>query len=487
MARVITVMDPVTRIEGHLKVEVTIDSVNGSTEIVDAKCTGTLFRGFETILKGRDPKDAPSITERICGVCPVSHGMASVLALEAAARKPAPTNGRIIRNLVLGANFLQSHILHFYLLSALDFVKAPNSAPWMPAWNPTDTVNGMDLDFRSDPSLDAVSGHLVKAVEIRRVAHQMGAIFGGKLPMPVNFLAGGSSSVPTSARVSAFRSHLATLSNFISKTYIPDVEAVANIYSDYKEIGAGAGNLLSFGVFDLDDAGTQKLLSRGIYTRGAVQALNVGQIREHVAYSWYSGTTRAPSSGATIPVDPESKTNAYSWLKAPRYGTLPYEAGPLARMVVSKNYSGGISVMDRHLARAYEAKVVADAMNGWLTQLERNLNGEVCTAYTTPASGVGVGLTEAPRGALGHWVNVRNQKVYNYQVITPTCWNASPQDASRVKGPMEQALIGTPVMDPDRPVEALRVIHSFDPCLSCAVHVMRPKGKPVVIHAGACK
>jgi hydrogenase large subunit len=488
VAKVITVMDPVTRIEGHMKVEVTIDTVNGGTQIVDAKCTGTLFRGFETILKGRDPRDAPAITERICGVCPVSHGMASVLALESAARKTAPTNGRIIRNLVLGANYLQSHILHFYLLAALDFVKAPNSAPWTPAWNPTDTVNGLHLDFRSDRTLDAVSGHIVKAVEMRQVAHQMGAIFSGKLPMPANFIAGGSTSVPNAARVDAFQSHLATLSNFIANVYIPDVEAVGNIYSDYKEIGEGSGNLLSFGVFDLNSTGTQKLLSRGTYTGGSVRTLDLSRIREHVAYSWYSGTTsRPPATGVTTPVDPNSKTSAYSWLKAPRYNSAPYEAGPLARMKVSNKYSGGISVVDRHLARAYEAKVVADAMNDWLTQLEQNLSGEVYTPYTTPSSGTGVGLTEAPRGALGHWVNIGSQKVSNYQVITPTCWNASPQDSSRVKGPMEQALIGTPIDDPSRPVEALRVIHSFDPCLSCAVHVMRPKGKPVVIHAGACK
>jgi hydrogenase large subunit len=146
-----------------------------------------------------------------------------------------------------------------------------------------------------------------------------------------------------------------------------------------------------------------------------------------------------------------------------------------------------ISVMDRHLARAHEAKVVAEAMNDWLTQLEQNMRGPVYSTYTTPSSGSGVGLTEAPRGALGHWVRISDRKVINYQVVTPTCWNASPMDARNTKGPMEQALIGTPVKDPNRPVEALRVIHSFDPCLSCAVHVMRPKGKPVVIRAGACK
>lgn len=488
MASVITVMDPVTRIEGHMKVEVTIDAVGGTTQIVDAKCTGTLFRGFETILQGRDPNDAPAITERICGVCPVSHGMAATLALESAANSPAPANGRIIRNLVLGSNFLQSHLLHFYLLAAVDFVNAPASAPWTPAWNPTDTVNGVGLDFRTGPSLDAVAGHIPKAVEMRRTAHHMGAVFGGKVPMPANFIAGGSTSVPDASRISAFRSHLASLRKFIDTIYIPDAEAVANAYSDYKQIGRGSGNLISYGVFNLNDTGTSKLLSRGVYTGGLVSALDLSQIEEHVRYSWYNDAApAAPASGSTAPVDPETKDNAYSWLKAPRYNNAPTEAGPLARMMVSKQYSGGISVIDRHLARAYEAKVVADAMNDWLSQLEQNLSGPVYGGYTTPSEGSGVGLTEAPRGALGHWVSVNNGAVSNYQVITPTCWNASPMDENSTHGPMEQALIGTPVQDPDRPVEALRVIHSFDPCLSCAVHVMRPKGKPVVIHAGACR
>jgi hydrogenase large subunit len=414
--------------------------------------------------------------------------MAASLGAEAAAGLTPPTNGRIIRNLVLGANYIQSHLLHFYLLAAIDYVKAPNSAPWTPAWNPTDATNGQGLDFRSDPSLDAVAGHIPKAVEMRRTAHQMGAIFSGKLPGPANFFAGGSSSVPNSSRTQAFRSYLSILRQFINNVYIPDVQAVGKIYSDYKQVGAGCGNLLSYGVFDLNDAMTSKLLSRGTYSGGTVGSLSLSQITEHVAYSWYQGSTALPpANGVTNPVDPNTKTNAYSWLKAPRYNNTPYEAGPLARMKVSNKYSGGISVMDRHLARAYEAKVVADAMDGWLTQLEQNLSGPVYNNYAAPLSGSGVGLTEAPRGALGHWVSVSNGKISKYQVITPTCWNASPKDANNVHGPMEQALIGTPVMDPNRPVEVLRVIHSFDPCLSCAVHVMRPEGKPVVIRAGACK
>lgn len=316
----------------------------------------------------------------------------------------------------------------------------------------------------------------------------MGAIFGGKLPAPANFFAGGSSSVPNASRIAAFRSYLAVLQQFINNVYIPDVQAVANIYSDYKQIGAGSGNLLSYGVFDLNDAGTTKLLPRGTFSSGSVRTLDLTQISEHVAYSWYSGSTaRPPANGVTTPVDPDKKTNAYSWLKAPRYANAPYETGPLARMKVSNKYTGGISVMDRHLARANETKVVADAMAGWLTQLEQNMSAPVFKGMSASTTGSGVGLTEAPRGALGHWLNVANGKIANYQIITPTCWNASPKDANNVRGPMEQALIGTPVQDANRPVEVLRVIHSFDPCLSCAVHVMRPEGKPVVIRAGACK
>jgi hydrogenase large subunit len=477
-------MDPVTRIEGHMKVEVTVDTVGGMTQIVDARSTGTLFRGFETILQGRDPRDAPSITERICGVCPVSHGMAAVLALESAAGMAAPTNGRIIRNLVLGSNFIQSHLLHFYLLAAIDFVKAPPSAPWIPAWNPADPnpENSLGLDFRSDPTLDAVSSHIPKAVEMRLAAHQMGAIFSGRLPSPANFMAGGSTSVPNATRISAFRSYLASLLNFISGVYIPDVEAVANVYSDYRQIGTGSGNLLSYGVFDLDNGGNTKLLSRGTYSAGTLHALDLNQITEHVAYSWYSGSTALPpANGVTTPVDPDTKTAAYSWLKSPRYANAPFEAGPLARMKVSGKYSGGISVADRHLARAYEAKVVAEAMNGWLTQLEQNLTGAVYSTYNNPATASGIGLTEAPRGALGHWVSISGGKVANYQVITPTCWNASPMDGAGTHGPIEQALIGTPVEDPARPVEALRVVHSFDPCLSCAVHIIQPRGKVKVL------
>ncbi len=486
----VTIVDPVTRIEGHLKVEVTIDSVGGQLTVTDARCTGTLFRGFEKILVGRDPKDAPYLTERICGVCPVSHGLAATLALESAAGMTVPANARIMRNLVLGANFLQSHILHFYLLASLDYVTAPPGAPWTPSWN---------VDLMRNPGLQQISDNLATAVAMRRKAHEMGALFGGKMPHPSTYQAGGITTKPTSAMISAFAGYLDELQQFIDYGYVPDVQLLKQVYSDYGQIGRGHGNLMAYGVFDLDDSSNPgKLLKRGLVHNSAptsVQPVSTSNIREMVTYSWYADSTnnKNPAGGSTVTVDPAAKSQAYSWLKAPRYGDAPFEMGPLARMWVNGDYREGVSVMDRHMARALEAQKVARAMNGWLQQIATG--GPVCDTYTTPYSRSGEGLTEAPRGGLGHWLTTSSSGTHapaggpaiaNYQVITPTCWNASPMDSNGVKGPMEQALIGTPVIDAAQPIEVLRVIHSFDPCLSCAVHVMRPNGKPTVIKtAGA--
>ncbi len=458
------VIDPVTRLEGHLKIEVTVDLVDGRQQVVDAKATGTLFRGFEMILKARDPLDAPDLTQRICGVCPVSHGLASSMALEGAARLVVPENARIMRNLVLGANFVQSHILHFYHLTAQDFVDGPAMPPWQPSWN-------SDKRFTAAENTALVNNY-VKALEMRRKAHEMGALFGGRLPHPPAFVPGGFTTTPRSTRIARFQSYLTELIGFIRNVYIPDVARVADRYSDYFSIGAGSGNLLAYGVFDQDSSGQNKLLCGGyIPARSSWRPVDVKAITEDVTYSWYRNSTKVnPASGVTTPEYP--KTNAYSWLKAPRYSGVPYEVGPLARMCVNGDYPANVSVMNRHDARAREALKVADAMKTWVAQL--NPSGPVYQRYITPASGSGIGLTEAPRGALGHWVDVSSSKVANYQVVTPTCWNASPRDSAGVRGPLEQALIGTPVSDLQRPVEVLRVIHSFDPCLSCAVHVMRP-------------
>jgi hydrogenase large subunit len=481
----ITIVDPVTRIEGHMKVQVTIDTVGGKQQVTDAQCTGTQFRGFEKILVGRDTKDAPYITQRICGVCPVSHAVAASLALENAAGVTVPANARILRNLVLGANFIQSHILHFYLLAALDYINPPASAPWTPVWN---------VDLMRSSSMSQIVTNFTTAVAMRRQAHEMAAIFAGRMPGLSAIQAGGFSTKPTSSMISNFSGYLNTLVNFINNSYVSDVQLLYNTYTDYQKIGKGPGNLIAYGVFDLDSTSNPaRLLKRGVVYNSnpsSVGTLSTASITESVTNSWYDNSTNNlnPAKGTTVPVDPATKTAAYSWLKAPRYSNNACEAGPLARMWVNGDYRKGVSVMDRHLARALETQKVANAMVGWLSQL--TVGGSEYTAVTAPYGKSGIGLTEAPRGALGHWLTTNPNttlapngvaSIGAYQVITPTCWNASPKDTGGVRGPIEQALIGTPVSNASQPVEVLRVVHSFDPCMSCAVHVMRPDGKPVTI------
>jgi hydrogenase large subunit len=461
----VAAIDPVTRIEGHLKVEVKIDTVNGVQQVVDAWSVGTLFRGIETILINRDPRDSQHITERICGVCPIAHSLAAVLALDKAFNVTIPNNARVMRNLVHGANFVDSHILHFYLLALPDFIDGPGMPPWQPGWR---------RDRRLDDAQNAaLVGHYVSAIDMHRKAQEMGSLFGGRVPHPPAFLPGGITTTPRSARIAQFKNYLNTLVPFIQDVYIPDVETIAAAYDDYYSVGRGPGNLLAYGVFDLDTAGNSKLLARGRSVGGSatVQTVDTSVIAEHVTYSWYADSTNNlnPASGATTPVYP--KTNGYSWLKAPRYQGLPYETGPLARMWVNGDYRNGISVMDRHRARAYECLKVAQAMQTWINQISGTT---VYASCSVPSSATSFGLTEAPRGALGHWLQIASKKISQYQVITPTCWNASPRDSSGVRGPLEEALVGTPIDNVDEPIEVLRVIHSYDPCLDCAVHVVRP-------------
>jgi hydrogenase large subunit len=460
------VMDPITRLEGHLKIEISVDTVNGAQQVVDAWASGTMYRGFENLLTNRDPFDAPHFTQRICGVCPVAHSLASVSALDKAYAVSVPNNARIMRNLVLGSNFVQSHILHFYHLSAPDYIDGPDMPPWQPSWK---------ADKRIDPTTtDLLVSHYVTALDMRRKAHEMGAIFGGRMPDPPAYLAGGFTTVPKAEMKTKFKTYLNELIGFIQDVYLPDVKALAAVYSDYGAIGVGRRNLLSFGVFDLETTGRTKLFKRGrvIGAQGSPQNLDTNAISEEVTYGWYADNTNHlnPAQGETVPQFP--KNEAYSWLKAPRYLNEAYEVGPLARMWVNGDYRKGVSVMDRHLARAQETLKVAQAMSTWVEQLTPGQ-----TAYKSfkrLSNSKGIGLTEAPRGAIGHWLEISAGKLAHYQILTPTCWNASPRDGAGVHGPMEEALIGTPVKDTKEPVEVLRVIHSFDPCLSCAVHIIRP-------------
>jgi hydrogenase large subunit len=477
MAKKIT-LGPVTRIEGHLDVEVTLDRADGVQQVVDARVSGTMFRGFEPILGGKHPRDAIPITQRICGVCPTAHAMAASLTLEAACGSIAtpPPNGRILRNLIHGADFLQSHILHFYHLALLDYVDGPGLLG-----TPSSTERYAAPDAISGPEAAQLLAHYGKAMDVRRKTHQTGALFGGKMPCSPVFVAGGCRQTLTdtldlatvgepkaSERIAQFRKLLDEVLAFIDTAYLPDVRSLARRFPAYSEIGRGCGDFLAFGAFDLDDTGSKKLLGRGVHTEGADGSLDVGQITEHVTHSRYrdAGEALRPGEGVTEP-DPD-KMGAYSWIKAPRYLDRPHEVGPLARAWIAGLHRRGPSVMDRLTARALAARHIAAAMIGWLGEL--TIDAPTSARFRHPTSGAGVGLTEAPRGALAHWTRFEENAIRRYQVVTPTAWNGSPMDARGRKGPMEQALIGTPVRDKDEPVELLRVVHSFDPCLACSVH-----------------
>lgn len=465
------VIDPVTRIEGHLKIEVEVED----GRVTEAHATGTLFRGLEVILQGRDPRDAQHITQRICGVCPISHGIASVLCLDDAFNINPPPNGRILRNLIQGANYLHSHLIHFYHLAALDYVKGPDVAPFVPRY---------EGDYRLPPEVNkAAVEHYLKALEIRRKAHELLAIFGARAPHTMVFVPGGVTEQVTVEKVEQFRKTLKEIVSFVDNVYVPEVMAVAEVYNDWFAIGQGCKNLLAYGAFpqgEPEPTGQNQFFKRGCFTQGKDGTVEPEKIVEFVKYSWYDdeGNGKHPLDGVTKPVP--RKKGAYSWLKAPRYAGLPHEVGPLARMWVNQDPEvralgdKAFSVMGRHAARALECSRVAHALVSWIQQLEPGKPAYYPSEI--PQTGEGMGLTEAPRGALGHWVRIEAQKIANYQAVVPTTWNGSPRDEQGQRGPIEEALVGTPVANSANPIELVRVIRAFDPCIACAVHVLEING-----------
>jgi hydrogenase large subunit len=507
------VIDPVTRIEGHLKIECVVE--NGVVK--DARATGNLFRGFELILRGRDPRDAQVITQRICGVCPQSHGIAATLNLDSAFGIAAeiPDNGRIIRNLIHGAHVVQDHILHFYHLTALDYVNVADVATYEGNDSQLNSIKDFinrgalepfmpryEGDYRLPPAVNQQAvAHYVKALEMRRIGHEAVAIFSGKVPHSVGVVPGGVTSVPTADNIMAYIWKIKILQDFIDNVYIPDVLAVAGVYSDYAGIGVGCKSLLSYGSYDLDGASPDYATRDRLFKQGTVSAdlkpapLDTSKITEQVRHSWYedSITNRHPSLGDTKPQ--YGKSGAYSWAKSPRYDGKVYEVGPLARVAVTyakgdpkmkemvdgalKALKAGpsalFSVLGRHLARALSAKFITDSLEGWALQLKPGQ--PAYTEYQLPVEAEGMGIVEGARGALGHWIEIKDKKIANYQCVVPTTWNVSPMDDSGQHGPIEQALIGTKVRDEQNPFEVVRIVRSFDPCIACAVHCVTPKGR----------
>lgn len=465
------IIDPVTRIEGHLKVEVEIE--NG--KVADAKACGTLFRGFELILQGRDPRDAQQITQRICGVCPTGHGTASVLCIDDNLDVQPPKNGRVMRNLIFGANFIQSHILHFYHLAALDYVKGPDIAPFVPRY---------EGDFRLPEAVNAQAvEHYLQALEMRKIAHEMLAIFGGKMPHVSTIVPGGVTEQVDAQKILSFKSRLDTLTAFIKDVYLPDVYAIAGVYDDYFSIGTGCKNFLAFGGFSLADEadvdGQNQFFKRGRYTKGQYDVIDLSKLTEDVKYSWYNDDTEGKHPLDSVIKPDAAKGDAYSWLKSPRYDGIPHEVGPLARQWVNKNEKitklgdKAFSVMGRHAARAEETLAIAQAMGQWLMELEPGK--PVASPYEMPKTSEGYGLCEAPRGALGHFMRVEKGVIAKYNAVVPTTWNFGPKDDNGIHGPLEQALIGVQIADEKNPVEVVRIIRAFDPCIGCAVHLITPE------------
>jgi Ni,Fe-hydrogenase I large subunit len=505
------VVDPVTRIEGHLRIEVEVE--NG--KVKDAWSSGTMARGFETLLQGKDPRDAPFVTSRFCGVCYSVHQLTSARALDEAFGAQVPWGGTLLRNLAMGAEYIYDHVLHFYHLSALDYidimavanykgkdkgllsvkdkivglVKANDTFPLTPRYKPDEfCVNDPDT------VITAVK-HYLDALSMHAKARNMGAIFGGRTPHYQSIVVGGFTQYPDINMVARFRSMLDEQAKFVNEVYIPDVMAFGTgplLPLAKMGLGGGHNNYLAYGAMEKDPEGRDLVFSPGVIiglgrNNGKVCPVDQEKITESVKYAWYKqDKPQHPYNGAQE-FDLDRK-GAYSFVKAPRYDGLPMEVGPLARMLIAKNptflglVKQGVKpgAVARHAARAIETKLVVDACYKWCDDLIDAMTKPGFKIHDTdhwepPAEGMGAGFYEAPRGALGHWVKIKDKKIANYQAVVPSTWNASPRDEKKVRGQFEESLIGVPVPDADNPINVVRVIRSFDPCLACAIHLIDPK------------
>ncbi|MEA3277867.1 MAG: nickel-dependent hydrogenase large subunit [Pseudomonadota bacterium] len=558
------VVDPVTRIEGHLRIEAELDD-NGT--ISRASSSGTMIRGIEMIMQGRDPRDAWAFTQRICGVCTTSHGIASVRAVEDALHYQIPQNAEIIRNLMNGAQYVQDHVVHFYHLHAMDWVDVVSALDADPAttaeaqtcissWPNNSTeyftavqdklrtfvesgqlgifTNGYwgHPEYKLPPEINLLAfAHYLEALAWQREVAKVHAIFGGKNPHPSFVVGGMPSAISTQGEVTAVNgetlaqvgSIISEMRTFVDQVYLPDFMAIARFYKDWAGKGEGLGNFLSFGDFPQYDVSDETgfffprgaILNRDLSTIHPVDLNDPLQVQELISHAWYDysvgkhtplhpydGETDPRYTGPPLPYDHLDLDAEYSWLKSPRWRGQPMEVGPLARVLIM--YAQGneaitesvnrtlaelklpltalFSTLGRTAARGIECKALADQMELWYRDLLDNIaagdvsvfNDALFDPATWPADARGVGFLEAPRGALAHWVVIRDGLIDNYQAVVPTTWNAGPRDNDGREGPYDAALRGHHLHDPTQPLEILRTIHSFDPCMGCAVHLSDP-------------
>jgi hydrogenase large subunit len=572
------VVDPICRIEGHLRIEVNLDRDN---VIHNAVSSGVMWRGLEVILKGRDPRDAWAFTERICGVCTGVHALASVRCVEDALGIKIPDNANIIRNLMHCVLYVHDHLVHFYHLHALDWVdvvsalkadpkKTSELAQSISSWPASSPGYFRELQLRLKrfvdsgqlgPFRNAYWGHpaykLPPEANLMAVAHYLEAldfqkeivkiqtIFGGKnphpnwlvggVPAPINLDAVGAVSAINVERLNMIANIISQAIDFIDKVYIPDLLAIASFYKDWGAIGGGLSgmNVLSYGDFP-DRVGDDKsrLLPAGVILNGNLkEVLDVDprapdQIQEFVSHSWFKypdekkglhpwdGITEpnfvlgAKTKGKKTAIENLDESAKYSFIKAPRWKGHAVEVGPLARYIVA--YAKGLpdvkepvdkvlhdlnlpitalfSTLGRTAARGLECQWAAHRMKYFYDKLITNIKlGKTDTANvskwepsTWPKEAKGVGIMEAPRGALGHWIKIKDEKIDSYQCVVPTTWNGSPRDPKGQIGAFEASLMNTKMAKPEWPVEILRTIHSFDPCLACSTHVMSPEGEELV-------
>jgi hydrogenase large subunit len=452
-------LDPISRVEGHLRIDLELrDNV-----IAAARSSGTSFRGFEPILLGRDPRDAVHLTQRICGVCPVPHARASSAAIEIGGQIQVNSQARLIRNLIEAANFIESHLLHFYLMALPDYVSGlPTAGAWPAHSKPAvwEGRNGLDAA--------RLAANQVKCLAVRRDCQQICTLLGGKMPHPVGIIVGGATTLLTADGKSKLSTWVSDIANFVNSTYKQDVEALALAFPEYLSMGASGATFLSFGGYP--EADGTLLFRQGVFRAGANKAepLDPAQVTESVAHSKYDAAAPVnPSSGSTNAN--QNRADTYSWSKSPRLGGQVCEVGPLARSVVAGLAFSERGAHARHLARVAEAVLLVARLPVWVAQLE--VGASACPTFPkSPQSAVSMGLVEAPRGALGHWLTIEDGKIARYQVISPTTWNGSPRDEQNQPGALEKSLEGVHVNDPNDPIEALRIVHSFDPCVQCAVH-----------------
>jgi len=510
-------LGPVGRIDQDMAVDITVDG----GAVTEARMEATMARGFETILRGRDPRDAIVVAQRICGICPAPHAVASAQALDDLTDARVPPVARIVRNLILGATHVSSHILSFFLATLPDYIDpsavsryrgkdkriavvaskvgqlldAGDGAPFLPRYA------GDEATLKDPDVVGALLADYFDALHIKRKAETMAAALAGRHPHICSVVAGGVTIPISVEQVTQFRFALQDVADWVSRTMFPDAKAIASgpmaLFKSGR-FGGGQASFLSFGAFDQNISGDYKdrFLPSGAIVAAdlrdlskiTVQQIDPAKVTESLTYARYGNAYDGRNPAEVVTEFDPGKRDAYTFVKGARYDGKPMEVGPLARMLVKRDAaflrelaSTGAapqSVPARVLARAYEAKIVARAMLGWLDDLIEAMaqSGDICDEKEFPDKGRAVGILDAPRGALGHWVSLDADVIDIYQVVGPSTWNASPRDGSMQRGPIEEALIGTPVPDVANPLNVVRVIRSFDPCLTCAVHII--DGRP---------